>query len=46
MGYDLKMRSPVCLYLNLDMRYIQVMFGMNELFLFDAGESLCLSILK
>ena len=31
MGYDLRMRIPVCLYLNLDMRYIQVIFGMNEL---------------
>ena len=31
MGYDLRMRNPVCLYLNLDMRYIQLMFGMNEL---------------
>ena len=31
MGYDLRMRNPVCLYLNLDMRYIQVMFGKNRL---------------
>ena len=31
MGYDLRMRNPVRLYLNLDLRYIQVMFGMNEL---------------
>ena len=28
MGYGLRMRNPVCLYLNLSMQYIQVMFGM------------------
>ena len=50
-GYGLRMRNPVCLYLNLDMRYLQVRFGMNvelddELFLVDEGEGLWLSILK
>ena len=30
-GNDLRMRNPVCLYLNLDMQYIQVVFGVNEL---------------
>ena len=30
-GSDLRMRNPVCLYLNLFMRYIQVVFGMDRL---------------
>ena len=31
MGYGLRMRNPVCLYLNLDKQYIQVVIGMNGL---------------
>ena len=31
MVYDFRMTNPVCLYMDLDMRYIQVMFEMNGL---------------
>ena len=31
MGSDLRMKSPVCLYLNLNMRHILVIVEMNRL---------------
>ena len=51
MGYALRMRNQVCLYLNLDAVYsgsvwIECVELDDKLFLADEGESLCLSILE